>query len=347
MASKSPNEENPQSSVPLESPDKSPHGRKGSVQLDVTQPKRAADKARTSATKFRWHLGSLGTATEGGRRSKQDLSWEENTEEKIKHRSSVLIWSVLAISFGALSWMIHTILSQKDLPPKKEFSLSSPGWLNEEGKTGFAGKLPMEVAQEFLAETDPARRLQMARNPAEVGKRLDQYPQQALSESQASKTEFPIVNRDGMVYFRFGIVFEDESKRLLCVVPTDDGLKVDWDAFAQYGTIPWEELITGKVTQEIIRVVVEPGEYYNYEFSNSTNWQCYVLKNPHEGDIFYTYFKRGSDEDLRLQKSIQNTNPNEVTSCFTLVVSSDPEFPERRILKTEKILVAGWVLPDS
>lgn len=204
---------------------------------------------------------------------------------------------------------------------------------------------PRDFAMQFLASTHPDARLGYVRNAGLAKAHFARYPKQALREKAQIVAGMPIIHRGDLSYYRFVAQFEDGSRRLLSIVNTPDGLKVDWDCFARYTSAPWEDLSAAKVPQAEIRVFAKKTSN-DLDYGEHVKWTRYALSSPDTTDIFYTYLKNGSEQDLKVRSILESTDRNQKSSRLTLLVSTDAQNPGRRILKTEKILALGWVTPD-
>ena len=97
----------------------------------------------------------------------------------------------------------------------------------------YSGRLPEEVAQFFTQSSDPYVRLRWCRDPERVASLLASFPEQAVSEIPKSVEPMGGISAGVLSYERFAVTFANGENRLLCVVRTDEGTRVDWEAYAR------------------------------------------------------------------------------------------------------------------
>ena len=206
---------------------------------------------------------------------------------------------------------------------------------------------PNEIAKAFADETDPAKRLQYVRNSEVIARRMSSYPDQALREPIESFIKIPIIHTAKTSYARFVASFKNNEMRLLCVVATPEGPKVDWDCFARYTSASWSDILSGKAPSPEVRIFAKQANYYNYGYHDQDKWSCYTLSSPDTNQVLHAYVPRNSPRDRLLKKSLANTDLNQPTTRFTLRLKSTPEHPERKQFLIEEILALGWVKTEQ
>ncbi|HCC20722.1 MAG TPA: hypothetical protein DEP88_05685, partial [Verrucomicrobiales bacterium] len=123
-----------------------------------------------------------------------------------------------------------------------------------------------ELAKKFAMSSDPNERLKMSRNPEQTKKHLPDYPAQAIDVPAERIDRGKILRSSDIVFRAFPAIFSDGSRRVICVLITDDGLRVDWDSYAFYGTATWPELLSGERKTADIRALASQRSYYNSRF---------------------------------------------------------------------------------
>lgn len=199
-----------------------------------------------------------------------------------------------------------------------------------------------EVARNFLRETDPAKRLPWVRRADEVKTRMANYPLEAREE--VGKIESMLGHRgegDGTTT-AFVVVFPSGTVRLLEVVGTPEGPRVDWDAYARYGTAKWEDLVSGKAASAVVRVFCEPSSERPEPFMD-------------EGTAF-----RMSSPELPQSALAFATVGTATEEGMKKVVLGSPNFRQRFVLEVERhqgtyetlfvikcCLAVGWVMGEK
>jgi hypothetical protein len=209
------------------------------------------------------------------------------------------------------------------------------------------GLIPFEIADAFIKETDPTRRLLYVRNPELIARRLHEFPAQALRESTEDLLEIPIIHDEEFSYARFAARFPNGDMRLLAVVTTPEGPKVDWDCFARSTSAPWEDILNGLASNTEVRVFVEKSNYYNFDFKDQEKWSSYALTSPDLEEVLYAYVLRNSERDHLMTDSIDQTDINRSSTRMTLLLSADLNQAKRRQFQVKQVLGLGWVKPDQ
>ncbi|MDB4406753.1 hypothetical protein N9134_00955 [Akkermansiaceae bacterium] len=131
---------------------------------------------------------------------------------------------------------------------------------------------------------------------------------------------------------------EDQPARLVAVVETEEGPKVDWDAYIRYGDKSWDDVFSGKVEKATVMVHLKPSDYYDHQFSNSEKFSGYAITTPDSDRGLYGYVERDSPLDRALQHSII-AGPGR----NTIEISINRESLEYSQVRISGIQAIGWV----
>jgi hypothetical protein len=199
------------------------------------------------------------------------------------------------------------------------------------------------VARSFLKETDPAKRLQWVRNADEVKERLMEYPEEARSEAGGIEKVLGHQMDGGRSVTGFVVEFSSGNLRLLEVVGTVEGPRVDWDAYARYGSASWEDLWSGEAKRAVVRVFCEPSTERPEPFEDQGKWTCFRMSSPDLPQAVLGFTEAGSVRDVMMKRVILGT-PN-YRQRFTLEVvrhagRDEPHF------EITRCLAVGWVTSD-
>lgn len=195
-----------------------------------------------------------------------------------------------------------------------------------------------KIAENFALSSSIEERLKWVRFPDEIRSRINEYTPFAR-DIPAS-----IISRTGMSFdeeFNFDIFianFEDGSQRLIAVVGTDEGLRVDWDAYALYNPVRWSEIFSGEATKTTARVFLERSSHYNYAYQDSKSWSAYLISNQNLKTPLSGYVKRGSELDQALSKSIERGR-----SRITLELTTTPADIKKFQMRITGIKHSDWV----
>lgn len=157
-----------------------------------------------------------------------------------------------------------------------------------------------EAARAFLAETDPEKRLRWVREADEVRARLGEYAPAARNESG----EIGRVIGHNESATAFAVKLASGEIRLLEVVETPEGPKVDWDAYARHGTEKWNDLWSGVASQAVVRVFCEPSTEKPEPFADPAEWTGFRLSSPDMGQVALGFAKVGTVREGMMNKVV-------------------------------------------
>lgn len=84
-----------------------------------------------------------------------------------------------------------------------------------------------------------------------------------------------------------------EFRRGRIFLVQDGGWKIDWESWAGWSPMSWDQLKTRRPREPVrIRAVVRAIDYYNFEFSDESEWAAFVLVPPDDSDSLYGYVPR-------------------------------------------------------
>lgn len=200
------------------------------------------------------------------------------------------------------------------------------------------------VAQAFLKEADPTKRLKWVLNAEEVGSRLAEYPE----EARAGVGEIQKVlghQGDGAVpVTAFVVAFPTGNLRLLEVIGTPDGPRVDWDAYARYNTASWEDLLSGKAETAVVRVFCEPSSERPDPFADQGRWTGFRLSSPELPHAALGFADVGSVRDKMMKQVILGT-PNYRQRFVLEIVRREGK--EEPLFEIRRCMAVGWILGEK
>lgn len=225
-------------------------------------------------------------------------------------------------------------LDEEDLVPKGLLKRSETELLD----------LVEPLGRKFLEATTVAEILSLVGNPDEVALKIRRFHPDGKVAPLGFSGLSPyhqVVYKDDHAAVTFQTA--DLQTKPVVFTETDEGLKIDWECWVGWSELPWDEIISEKPTRPLlVRVYSTPVPYYNFEFSDESEWVSYRLVSPDDEQMIYGYAKRGSLIDERLRPE----NPKE-TRAVTLRIS----FPEGAIsnsqVEIDQFLADGWVLSGA
>jgi hypothetical protein len=199
-----------------------------------------------------------------------------------------------------------------------------------------------EVARLFLEAPTEKDRLKWARDLPGLRGRTKNFPDEAVALPVVFEELTPMGKVEatgGFEFNQFAVRMPGGSMRLVCVVWTDDGLRVDWDSFARYSTADWDALLSGGVEEAELRVFIRPVEYYLGDFADDSRWQSFEMVSPDWPQSLYAYAAKGSPTAAVLADMVRSA-PH--FGRVTVRVKAGTE-PERRQVEIAKLLGTCWV----
>lgn len=208
------------------------------------------------------------------------------------------------------------------------------------------GPIPELLAKAFTESRSTEKRLSMSRQWETTAKRYSSYSEQALTYTPTNLTSTGIASSSGILYQRFKVKFVDGSSRMLCVVATADGLKVDWDCYARYCTAPWPQIKNGTAKSATVRVLAKQSYHYQAAYQDKEQWMSCELTSPDFDGSLYAYALRGADAAKLLAEFLPTPESN-VTERVTLRISSSEGGHKRDQFTIDRVRAFSWVLGDK
>jgi hypothetical protein len=203
-----------------------------------------------------------------------------------------------------------------------------------------------QLAQDFAKSGDPTARLKMSRNPQQTSSRMVEYSVEAL-ELRATEVDFmDVVDLGGIMAARSVAKFDNSLSRLICVVPTLDGLRVDWDCYARYNSKAWPKLIDGSLKSAELRVFAKRSDYYNFEYRDESKWIGFELLSPDSDQPLYAYAARGTTTAKLLGAALPVVGSGKSIQ-LTVRLSSGGGDHKWKQFTIDRLLAFGWVIPEQ
>jgi hypothetical protein len=212
-----------------------------------------------------------------------------------------------------------------------------------EDEVGMTFESAEKVAAAFLAEADPQKRLQWVRNAEEIRTRLSGYPDEAGSAVGEIDRVLGHKLDGGCSVTGFVVAFPSGSLRLLEVVGAPDGMKVDWDAYALYGTASWEDLLSGKAERAVVRVFCEPATERPEPFGDEGKWTGFRLSSPDLPQAVLGFAEVGKVREERMKQVILGTP--RFRERFTLEIVRH-EGEDEPLFEITRCMAVGWILGE-
>lgn len=200
------------------------------------------------------------------------------------------------------------------------------------------------VAEHFTGATTQEERLKWVRQPDAVAAAMELFfsSGKGSGEVVAKLDAIAPGNLDESIHERFAVTMADGTRRLLCLLPTAGGVRVDFKAYARHGSVAWTDLLGGQAVEaDEMRLFLEKGDYYNFGFKHEVRWQCFTVTSPDLELPVWVYLAR-TDPAHKLLQAAYGPKPVRVTVALRSVGDSHL----RRQFEIVAVRAVDWVVPD-
>lgn len=249
----------------------------------------------------------------------------------------LLVFGGVLNTVGLVAWLVMPRLVPVAANPVPPASPTAPAISDD-------GLPPLTVAENFTRATTQAERLKWVRQPTEVEAAVLKFFSSAnVTHQMGAKLEaLGPASTGELIYERFGVKMADGTPRILSVVPTAAGARVDFKAYARYDSVPWEALLSGQAKEAgEMRIFIEKGDYYNFDFKHEVRWQSFIATSPDLEAPVWLYLARTDPTFKRLEMA-SLARPVPVTVALRALGDSHL----RRQFEIAAFHGAGWVMED-
>jgi hypothetical protein len=189
-----------------------------------------------------------------------------------------------------------------------------------------------EVVRQFLKAKSIDERLLYVRHPKDIVELM----QNDTSQDWAAPLPFTGPNHYDSGQIRdnlfTGIFVEDKelNEWPIDIEVRGDRYLVDWESFAEYNKVPWEEMKRKHDPNRFytLRAIISLDDYYNYEVFKLQDYQCFRISNRAETETMFVYASRGGWVEKAFREHFRNVVLTEgVVSAFTQLVQIEIQFP--------------------
>ena len=145
---------------------------------------------------------------------------------------------------------------------------------------------------------------------------------------------------------RFVANFADNSSRLICIVSSENGLRVDWDCYARYNNKALPEMLAGKTQTAELRVFIRKSDYYNFSYKDDQQWTPFELESPDFEQLVYAYSLKGTTTGKLLDAALSRMAPGKGLQV-TLQISSKQDSHKRKQFSIDRVYAFGWVRAEQ
>lgn len=216
--------------------------------------------------------------------------------------------------------------------------------------------LPVEGLPDYEKSRDLARRFVREGEVEEVMKMIRPWPgmKQAVDGFLAENppvdgaaemlSDMPPIIQADIVYQSFGLLLPDGTGRLVQVIKTSDGPRVDFKAYVEWCSAPRDELVAGTVEQaDEVRAILRPSTYYNFEFASAERFLAFSATLAGEKEPLTVYVPRDSPAAETLVRAVRQVGMHPAT--FSLRAVGESHKRQQYLLTDLK--ATGFVVPEQ
>ncbi len=207
------------------------------------------------------------------------------------------------------------------------------------------GPSPTTVAYNFMRAGNQTERLRWVRKPEKVATEMEEFFSHGhgASESMVSLSPMESALTDVNSYEPFAVELTNGARRLLCVVRENGSAKVDFEAYARHGSVPWEDLLSGTVKEASeVRVLIQKTDYYNFEFADDQHWLDFTATTPDLDSSLHLYVSKDNSDIKTLNKLGSGEGLG-----VTVAIRAHGESYLKRQFEITALLATDWVIPDK
>lgn len=168
-----------------------------------------------------------------------------------------------------------------------------------------------------------------------------------LNESEGAVARLKWVGQiysNNRVHDQIVVIREKEGKQhnrlALLFKGDDDKWRIDFDAYMRTSTPSWEDILSRRSKNSVVRVFIKKYNYYNSIYSDDQTWQAYSIGSPDIPDTIYGYVKRGSTQEIAISRILSSAQQ---IPQVTLGLLSKDDAGERQF-EISRVYAQGWAL---
>lgn len=166
----------------------------------------------------------------------------------------------------------------------------------------WTGSLPAETADAFLKATTHAERMRWVRSPQLVEPLVAAFFRDGPGSRETYSTHaslplpVPVAGQPVHEVARYAVMMADTGKRLLSILSTPEGARIDFHTYSRHTSVPWPDLLEGRAERAEVRVFVATGSFHAAPFENTAEWLPVLGLCPDVPNDLLLYVRRGTPE---------------------------------------------------
>jgi len=134
--------------------------------------------------------------------------------------------------------------------------------------------------------------------------------------------------------------------RLALLTPDSKGKwRIDFDAFARTVSPSWDEILAGKASKGMVRILFVKDNYFNGPYVDESRWNCYRLGSPDITDDILGYCRKDSPQTTALKLILANApSSSKRKNPLRAILEIQPtKGAEARQFEITRVIAEDWV----
>lgn len=242
------------------------------------------------------------------------------------------------VLLALVGWLVYSVWNSRDRQTQ-----ASPGAFAPSAQTHWREEF-LPLARRFANAATADEWIPMIRDADRVAPMVRVFKPRFASGRPMGVAAFGSEAFGEEELYQFAVVYEDGRSRLIHIVPTADGPKVDWESFARAGETDFAGLRAVTSVEAEVRVLVRRARYYNYNFADDHRWRAFEISNGDWPETFTGYAETGSTVEQALLDMIP-PEESAIPVRLILKVRGGGEDGARGQLEILQLVQQGWVKP--
>lgn len=201
----------------------------------------------------------------------------------------------------------------------------------------------------YYSSSQIEEKLQYVRHPDRVRELMENhYSKNPILTGEFVEFEnYSALELEGVPFVYARVRFNDkESESVLLEHMSDGSFKVDWESNVHYLPVSWHDYIRQRPAKSLVmRVFVQPDNFYVYEFRDNQKYDCYKLTNLGSDEYVYGYVEKGSVASLELRQFFMRVRRVAQPKSEPMILLL--RFPEggmsRNCVYIDRVMAPRWV----
>lgn len=247
-----------------------------------------------------------------------------------------LRWKLAIIATVFVFVAVAIYLMQMGTDESSDANLVGPEEINETRETEAVE--PPQLAIDFLQANTLQKKLQLIRDPNAMADHMIQFYNGNPNRPERYSSITPVTEASAAPEVQKFYVTSDGDQRLLAIVDTPDGPKIDWPAYARLNDMDWESFRKGENSRpQKFRVHITELDYYAGEFADPQQYKCFQISSPDLYRDLFGYAERGSETE----KGLSSFSAPVKRRC--ILELAPPSAPDARQLRITELVTEDWV----